>query len=283
MKRYLLVAAATHALLLGLVYLDHVARQAAHAAGREQEQRQQHERRHDEALAERRRELFASLPDAGAATLLGDAGAGLSEPGRQRRPARPSDIPGGGWRGASVAAIEDEDSVLAELRSAPLVPARELLGQVEHVTWSFIDSWYTLGPLPLDAPAPSLAELDLDGRYTDVLGATAGWRFLQSSRPELVPATMRSNSVHYAFTRLRSDRPRDVWMAFGADDSLQVWLDGKLIWDCGEHWRAWEVDEGARRVTLPEGESRLLIRLANWPTVTAWSVLIRSAPSQRSM
>ncbi|MEY4549008.1 MAG: hypothetical protein RL685_5203, partial [Pseudomonadota bacterium] len=282
MKRYLLVAAAAHVLLLVLLYLDHAARRAAFATEREHDQRQQHERRHDEALAERRRELSATLPDAGAAAQLADAGPGPLEPGRQRRLARPAEVPGDDWRGASVAQIEDEASVLAELRSAHLVPARELVGQVERITWSFVDSWYTLGPLPLDAPAPSLTELDLDARYPDVLGATAGWRFLQSSRPELVPATMRSSSVHYAFTRLRSDRPRDVWLAFGADDSLQVWLDGKLIWDCGEHWRAWELDEGARRVTLREGESSLLIRLANWPTVTAWSVLIRSAPSQRS-
>jgi hypothetical protein len=84
--------------------------------------------------------------------------------------------------------------------------------------------------------------------------------------------------VHYAFTRLRSDRERDVWLAFGADDSAQVWLDGLLIWDCGEHWRAWDLIEGARRVTLRAGENQLFIKLRNWPTVSAFSVAVRIAP-----
>jgi hypothetical protein len=148
-----------------------------------------------------------------------------------------------------------------------------------QVSWSFIDSWYTIGPFAPEATVfPPEHTVDLDARHAGGSSAPLSWRFLQSPRSEIVSTTMTSYSVHYAFTRLRSDRKRVVWLAFGPDDAMQAWLDGELIWDCGEHWRPWALDEGARRVTLREGESQLLLLLANWPQVGAFSVLIRNAP-----
>lgn len=283
MNRCLLAAGAAHVLLLGLLYLDHLSRSSAQAATREQQDRQRHERLHEHVLEERRRERQA-------AALAADAGSGeldrLPPGGGGPRPLGPHGRvpsgrlqPGFGARGAGVAHIANEDAVLAELLGARPVPARELVGEPSAVTWTFLDSWYTLGPFDLEAPPlPVHGDIDLDARHLSKSGTPITWRFLQRSKPEIAPETMTHYSVHYAFTRLRSDRQREVWMAFGADDSLQVWLDGALIWDCGEHWRAWELTEGARRVTLRAGESQLFARLRNWPTVGAFSIAIRLEP-----
>lgn len=283
MKRCLLAAAAAHVLLLGLLYVDHVARSSAQAATREQHDRERHEQLHEQALEERRREWLAARPPADAgpldSALMADARGGRRGPGPRGRTPSLLHLPGSGHRGAGVARLVDENAVLAELIGAKPVPARELEGEPAGVTWAFIDSWYTLGPFELEAPPLSVhGSIDLDARHVSKSGSTITWRFIQRTRPEIEPETMTPNSVHYAFTRLRSDRQRDVWMAFGADDSLQVWLDGALIWDCGEHWRGWALDEGARRVTLRAGESQLLVRLRNWPQVGAFSLLVRVSP-----
>lgn len=283
MKRCLLVAVVAHALLLALLYLDHVARSAAQAATREQQDRQRHEQLHEQALEERRREwLAATLPaDAGppGSERMAGASGGRRGPGPLGRTPSLSHVPGFGHRGPGVARLVDEDAVLAELLRAKPVPARELEGEPAGVRWVFLDSWYTLGPFALEAPPLSAhANIDLDARHLSKSGSTITWRFIQRSRPELAPETMTPYSLHYAFTRLRSDRQRDVWFAFGIDDAAKVWLNRELIWDCGEHWRGWAIDEGARSVSLPAGESELLVELRNWPQVAAFSVLVRLAP-----
>lgn len=281
MRRYLLIAAAAHLLLLGLLYLDHVVRHGASATARERQDLRRHEQLHAQALAERQRERLAAVhhADAGAFEPLADAGGGPRVAG-PRGPAPSSlQLPGLWHRGASVARVMNESAVLAELSGAKPVPARELVGEPAGVTWIFLDSWYTLGPFALEAPPlPVQDSIDLDARHVSQSGTPITWRFIQRSKPEIAPETMTHYSVHYAFTRLRSDRQRDVWMVFGADDSLQVWLDGALIWDCGEHWRGWDLVEGARRVTLRAGESQLFARLRNWPQVGTFSVALRIAP-----
>src|SRR5688572_17720222 len=131
MKRSLLVVSAAHVLLLGLLYADHLARQGAHAAAREREDRQRHEQLLAEAVEERRRERLSALPtDAGVEPFggeldgkLGDAGGGERRPGARRGPTQRGHIPGGGARGASAERLVHEDAVLAELLGAKPVPA----------------------------------------------------------------------------------------------------------------------------------------------------------------
>ncbi len=281
MKRCLLAAAAAHLLLLVALYLSHVLRADTDLQARQRADRLRHEQLYEQALAERRLERRArnQAADAGAA-LPGLAADGRLSPGRGPRGGSPhSLLPGAAHRGPSVARQLDENAVLTELSSVRPVPARELVGTPAQVTWVFLDSWYTLGPLPLEGSLQTAPRaVDLDARPTGMSGDPLRWRFLQRTRPDFTPETMTPYSLHYAFTRVRSDRERDVWFAFGADDSMQVWLDGELIWDCAEHWRGWVVDEGARRVTLPAGESQLLVRLRNWPQIGTFSVLLRIAP-----
>jgi hypothetical protein len=148
------------------------------------------------------------------------------------------------------------------------------------VHWAFVDSWYTIGPFAEEPVAyPPELGVDLSAEHDGDGGVRVRWRFRQSPDPEIVPETMTPYSVHYAFSRLRSDRRRDVWLAFGADDAMKVWLNGEVIWDCQRHWRSWSRDEGSRPVVLRPGQNELLVRLDNWPDHGAFSVLVRTSPA----
>jgi hypothetical protein len=222
------------------------------------------------------------LSDAGAPGGGGPGGASNGRPAGPSLRGKPvwrgqGDGRFAGWaQGPGVALNPDERRVLADPQLDWMRPGRVFLGHPGGSSWWFVDSWYTIGPFPEGKQEyPPEQQVDLDAQYVGPSGAPLRWLFHQSAEPEIVPSTSKPYSVHYAYTKLRSDRERAVWLALGADDSMKVWLNGELVWDCGEHWRSWALDEGARRVTLRQGYNSLLVRLDNWPDHGAFSVAIR--------
>jgi hypothetical protein len=276
MRHSLLAAAAAHALLFLLLYVASDTAKPEEVQAREREDRQRYDALRTEAVTRRSLEQLARSRDAGAVPT---AEAGDGPPGAGAPPGR-RDRFAGGPRGPAVRQNVDEYAVRAEWTSARPTPGRVFVGWPAQASWSFVDSWYTIGPFPEGSAAhPPERSIDLDAKYVGAAGALVSWRFLQSARPEVIPATMTPHSVHYAYTKLRSDRKREAWLVLGADDAMKVWLNGEPVWDCGDHWRPWAPDEGARRVTLLEGYNTVLVRLDNWPDHGAFSVVVRtSAP-----
>lgn len=298
MKRPIALSAVAHLLLVSLLYLEAMERKRAEDTREELTARQRHEALRREAsrwrALERLQNEAEGASDAGAPAGPGDAGRGphggprgagaagsTARAGHGKRGARVRlGHRGGrftGWeQGPMVPQSSEERRVLAEPQLEYSTPGRVFLGQPTGASWSFVDSWYTIGPFPEGREGyPPEAQVDLDARYVGASGASVRWLHHQSSQPEIVPSTMTPYSVHYAYTKLRSDREREAWLAFGGDDAMKVWLNGELVWDCGEHWRAWALDEGARQVTLRQGYNALLVRLDNWPDHGAFSVAVR--------
>lgn len=190
---------------------------------------------------------------------------------------------GNGAQGEATSLVTGERAILSQVHFFDAVPGLVFLGPVQKVSWSFLDSWYTIGPFSNSTELrnkryPPELHLDLDAVYQGLGGAPVHWRYQRSITARVVPITEQENSVHYAYTELRSDRERQVWFVLGADDSMKVWLNGELIWDCDGHLRQWRIDEGARPATLVKGYNSLLVRLSNSPGEGEFSVVVRLAP-----
>lgn len=189
-----------------------------------------------------------------------------------------------GPSGPSAPQVTNEHDIVGELSAVDPRPNRVFVGSVVDYAWHYVDAWYTVGPFAIEnATAARLISpqrpIDLAAVYQGKRDTLIHWQYYRSDVARILPETDEENSVHYAYTELRSDRKRSVWLALGADDSMHVWLNGELIWDCGNHLRSWIIDEGARPATLRKGYNRLLVRLTNYPDEGAFSVAIRLTPA----
>jgi hypothetical protein len=173
-----------------------------------------------------------------------------------------------------------------ELKDAEtwLEPRRTFIGTNSGAEWFFLDAWYVIGPFDNtdrknhETAFPPETLVDLDAAYTGKHERVVRWKFVQSSRPPIVPPLEEAYAIYYAYTELRSDRARSIWLALGADDSMKVWVNDQLVWQSSVHLKPWVLAEGFARAKLVEGFNRVLIRLENAPQGAAFSVTARIAP-----
>jgi len=163
----------------------------------------------------------------------------------------------------------DNRGLRDEIEGAVLTPARAFLGPGDRGRWVFVDSWYTIGPFPNperrehDTSFPPEENVDLDAIYVASDGGPVEWTYVRATSPRVAPPTMDEYTVHYAYTEIRSDRPREVWLALGSDDSVRAWLNGGLIWESDVHLKEWHLADGFQRIELRPGYNTLLLRLEN--------------------
>lgn len=159
----------------------------------------------------------------------------------------------------------------------------------------YLDSWYVIGPFdgrgddPMQVVYPPEEHVDLDGSYRGQGGRTLGWHYASRGFYPFVPPEREERAVYYAYTELRVDEDRDVWLAIAADDDSMLWLDGRLVWTSRRGDKPWyrppyylpdeqvaslALAEGHRRVHLGRGVHRLLVKLFNDRDRTFFSVVL---------
>lgn len=148
----------------------------------------------------------------------------------------------------------------------------------------YLDTWYLIGPFAgkgdesQQASYPPEDDVDLDAAYPGPEGRTLTWRFTSRGFYPFVPPDRRMDAVYYAYTEIRVDEDRDVWLSFAADDDSMMWLDERLVWVSSPGDKPWyhppyyardelvgslSLTEGQRRVHLGAGVHRLLFKLCN--------------------
>ena len=139
----------------------------------------------------------------------------------------------------------------------------------EEPQWSYVDTWYTIGPFDNEGrnnhatPFPPETIVDLDAIYSGKDEQFVEWTYLQNDSPMIGPPGMEEYTIHYAYTELRSSEQREVWFAFGSDDSVKAWLNDELIWESEIHLKPWDIADGFIKATLKPGYNTLLLRLEN--------------------
>jgi hypothetical protein len=159
----------------------------------------------------------------------------------------------------------------------------------------YLDSWYVIGPFAgkgdesMQAAYPPEDDVDLDAVYPGPEGRTLAWRFTSRGFYPFIPPDRREDGVYYAWTELRVDADRDVWLSIAADDDSMMWLDERLVWVSSPGDKPWyhppyylrdelvgslSLAEGRRRVHLAAGVHRLLFKLHDRDDRSFFSVVL---------
>jgi hypothetical protein len=160
----------------------------------------------------------------------------------------------------------------------------------------YLDSWYILGPFEGQSAAslqetypPELGAVDLDAAFEGLGLRVLTWNLQTNTAYPFVPQPRAENSVYFAYTEVRVDEAREVWLEIGADDDSKLWLNDELVWTSRSGNKPWyrqpfytlksdiaqlNLVEGRRRVKLKAGRNRLLFKLYNGIDLMFFAVVV---------
>jgi hypothetical protein len=176
---------------------------------------------------------------------------------------------------------------------------------VEHL--GFVVEWSVIGPFngpeykTFATVYPPEREIKLDTTYDAPAGKVA-WRHHRTSDEfgtvDLVKAVAATDdAAAYAFATVESPSARDAQIRCGADDNIQVWLNGKRVFGKEEWQNGTRLDRFIAPVQLRAGANTILVKVCQGPKyrdpgmANPWSLQlricdatgrgIRPAPSRR--
>lgn len=143
---------------------------------------------------------------------------------------------------------------------------------------ALIQDWYMVGPFPNADGAgfatefgPEHGNVDLDRTFKGFDGQTVGWERLMPVAGRPVGSRGEFHLFHryaphtqwiaaYAYTRIHSDRDRDVLLLAGSDDTITVWLNGEKL-HAHEVYRPVQLDQERVPLRLRKGDNHLLLKI----------------------
>ena len=148
----------------------------------------------------------------------------------------------------------------------------------------FINSWYMIGPFPnahrrhINDLFPPESIIDLDATYVGKHSRPLKWEYCSSSTHFIKPIHYVEYGIYYAYTELFIEHEQSLWMAFGSDDRLDVWINDIKVWQSSNNLKQWRPDEGYRKVYLKEGYNKILARLENGYRECGFSIIVSLEP-----
>lgn len=207
-----------------------------------------------------------------------------------RVPGGSLDLTGAGGNG-EAAAVHRGEIDLAAVRTGA---GRVIGAGGTFANRVYLDSWYVIGPFEargedaLETVYPPEENVDLEGSYRGEDGRLLTWRYASRGFYPFIPPDRAERAVYYAYTELRLQEGRDLWLSLAADDDSMLWLDGRLVWRSERRDKPWyrppyylpdeqvaslALAEGERKVRLEAGVHRLLLKLYNDRDRTFFSVV----------
>jgi len=171
----------------------------------------------------------------------------------------------------------------------------------ETAPWLGLNRWYIIGPF--DTAKGTLAnrvfppehQVDLDERYSGADGRQLTWNYVHSPGTVIGVPDLRTFSIYYAYTEIRLESAKELWIAAASDDAGKMWINDKLVW-VGTYnpkdvpWSfenslkmkgqrpAYFNHKGFRKMRLEAGVHRILFRVENTGGGCAFSVYLRNSP-----
>ncbi|KQV48725.1 hypothetical protein ASC95_22770 [Pelomonas sp. Root1217] len=168
----------------------------------------------------------------------------------------------------------------------------------EYANRVYLNSWYFIGPFPgrhgagmFDNPAypPEQAVL-LDAVYYGKDKRLLKWRYVTAQSYPFLPPEQAQDSVYYGYTEVFVDEACDLTAWIGADDDVQVYLNGRMVWKGGNvnkqsyfddiflrdagYVRDYNRTEGKRVLHFNKGRNKLFFKLSNGPNDAFLSMVL---------
>ena len=147
---------------------------------------------------------------------------------------------------------------------------------------SFVAAWDLLGPFPAPTYYEALEKPWIDEKQAGEI-PVGGWRPYRCSAEVPVVDFAAAfaaafagqpceNAAAYARATLHAGAPARVWLRYGSDDGIAVWLDGKEVAREAVA-RGADLDQGAVEVELRPGPNPLLVKVSQ--AVSSWELVLR--------
>lgn len=139
--------------------------------------------------------------------------------------------------------------------------------------------WHILGPFDyqnFEQVDPPEEEIDLKRTYTGKASATISWKemkdFALGKIVNLKRYDANANASVFLLHQFETPEAMDLPISLGSDDTLKVWLDGKLLVEDASV-RGAAPDQNEATLALRPGKHNLLIKVGNIDG--EWSVYLR--------
>lgn len=192
----------------------------------------------------------------------------------------PPGAPGGGARGGSGGSGGSGPPGAPGGGNFFSASGREVGSQGQPAKWFYVGSWYVIGPFPnedrknIETVFPPESVIDLNAVYTGTGGKPVGWQYLNAPSCQIEPPDMAPYAIYYAWTEIKMDRDRDLWIATGSDDRSDLWVNDMPVWRSGNWLKNWNMNEAFRKVHFKQGRNKILVRLENGWGSCCFSILI---------
>lgn len=178
----------------------------------------------------------------------------------------------------------DSDSAVAQLKSAfsaavepeqvRLIGARlkEIDVEVDVAAHlGTVTHWHVIGPFPgrnmtaVTEVFPPEGAIELAAQYEGKLGPVTWKSVVQGASEDWIDLKKvlgdTDDAIAYAATAVISDREREVEVRAGADDNLQLWLNGEPILKSINFYQRARLDRHRIKVRLKSGTNTLLAKV----------------------
>jgi hypothetical protein len=169
---------------------------------------------------------------------------------------------------------------------AKLSAERDATGRTENITKLFglIRDFSVIGPFSNERwegharPYPPEERIDLGATYEGMAGPVKWQRYtVPDGQGYLDFETIykpKDWTVAYALCYVHSPKKQEAQLRVGTNDAVKMWFNGKLV----DEWQTangrWAVlDDDIAPVTLPDGESQILVKVAQ--TTGRWGMYLR--------
>jgi hypothetical protein len=132
---------------------------------------------------------------------------------------------------------------------------------------------------------PPEQELNLQATYSGQSGKVAWKRFQtpdEFGTVDLVKVvTATDDAAAYAYTTIESSEAREAQIRCGADDNIQIWLNGEKIFAKEEWQNGTRLDRFVAPVHLRKGANQILVKVCQGPKYrdpgmsNPWSLQLR--------
>ncbi len=147
------------------------------------------------------------------------------------------------------------------LRYDSLVGSRFLEGGIGADVWSYVDSWYILGPIEKEQSLyrKDRIEFNLDKRFPIGRTSSSSWEYAITDSPAIALSKNKNPQAYFLYSELFAEKEQEVVFWLRGTDNAKLWVNNRADPSIVSHER--DLGESFCVVTLNRGFNSLELRI----------------------